>query len=69
MEQIIGVVILATSIWVFFDSKNIGVKSGQLKGFFGMGPIGWFFACVILWIICFPAYLLKRNELKQINKK
>jgi len=61
--------VLGTSIWVLFDAKAIGVKQGQAKGFTDMGHWGWFFSCLLLWIVCFPLYLSKRNEYKKINSE
>jgi len=29
-----------------------------------MGVAGWFFSCLLLWIVAFPAYLAKRGEYK-----
>ncbi|MFC1806001.1 tetratricopeptide repeat protein [Planctomycetota bacterium] len=58
-------VVLATSIWVLIDAKTIGVRKGLLSGFVDMGPWGWFFACLLLWIIGFPLYLAMRPELKK----
>ncbi|NIA10463.1 MAG: hypothetical protein GWP10_12225 [Nitrospiraceae bacterium] len=60
-------VVTGTSIWVLLDAKSIGVKKGQIKGIANMGPWGWFFACLGLWIIGFPLYLVKRAEYKKIN--
>ncbi len=60
---------LGTSIWVLFDAKAIGVKQGQANGFTDMGSWGWFFACLLLWIVCFPLYLSKRNEYRRINSE
>lgn len=60
-------IVLGTSIWVLFDTKAIGVKKGQAEGFTDMGPWGWFFACLLLWIVCFPWYLSKRSEYIRIN--
>jgi hypothetical protein len=54
---------------VLIDAKKIGVKKGQIKGLADIGPWGWFFVCLLLWIIGFPLYLLKRGELKRINGK
>jgi hypothetical protein len=62
-------IIWVTSIWVLFDANTIGVEKGQLEGVADMGPWGWFFACLLLWIIGFPLYLAKRPELKSINGK
>ena len=61
------VVVIATSIWVLIDAKTIGVKKGQIEGMGNLGPWGWFFVCLLLWIIGFPFYLAKRPEFKRIN--
>ena len=57
-------IVLGTSLWVLIDSRKIGIKKGTTKGFFNMGPTGWFLACLLCWIAAFPAYLLKRREHK-----
>ena len=67
MEAIIFLVVIGTSIWVLIDAKSIGVKKGQIEGMGNMGPGGWFFVCLLLWIIGFPFYLAKRNEFKKAN--
>ncbi len=69
MQVLISLVVLGTSIWVLCDAKSIGVKQGQMKGLTDMGVIGWFIACLLLWIIAFPLYLSKRSEYKRINGK
>ncbi|WP_206199408.1 OB-fold protein [Parasulfuritortus cantonensis] len=61
------IIVIATSIWVLIDAKTIGVKKGQIQGMGNLGPWGWFFACLLLWIIGFPFYLAKRSEFKRIN--
>lgn len=66
---LILLIIIGTSIWVFVDAKKIGIKKGQVKGLFNMAPVGWLFACLLLWIVAFPVYLVKRGELKKINVK
>jgi choline-glycine betaine transporter len=69
MQAIVWLIVIITSIWVLIDAKKIGVKKGQIKGLADIGPWGWFFVCLLLWIIGFPLYLLKRGELKRINGK
>lgn len=61
--------IVGSSIWVYFDAKNIGVKKGQLKGLLDMGPVGWFFVTLLLWIVGFPAWLATRGKYKEINSQ
>ncbi len=55
-------IVCGTSLWVLIDARSIGIKKGTTRGFFNMGPIGWFFACLLCWIAAFPAYLVKRRE-------
>lgn len=69
MNGLIVIGMIASSIWVLVDAKTIGVKKGQLKGMADLGPWGWFWVCLLLWIVGFPVYLAKRGELKQINGK
>lgn len=61
-------VVIGTSIWVYFDAKSIGVQKGQVEGLADMGPWGWFFITLCLWIIGFPAWLAMRGKFKKINK-
>lgn len=58
-------IVLVTSIWVWIDARTLGVKKGQVEGFFNMTPFDWFIACILFWIIAFPAYLAKRPQYKQ----
>jgi len=69
METLILIIVVGTSIWVAVDASSIGVKKGQIKGVADMGPVGWFFGCLLLWIVGFPYYLAKRGEFKRINEK
>lgn len=67
--NIITIIVIATSIWVLIDAQTIGVKKGQIQGMGNMGPISWFLACLLIWIVAFPFYLAKRGEFKRINGK
>lgn len=67
MAIFIWIVVIATSLWVLVDAKTIGVRKGQITGFFNMGPWGWFFVCLLFWIVGFPFYLAKRGEYKRLN--
>jgi hypothetical protein len=69
METIILLAVLGTSIWVFFDARAIGVKKGMVKGLVDMGTWGWFFVCLLLWIVGFPAYLAMRGKYKKIREQ
>lgn len=67
MDAFIWIVIIGTSIWVLIDAKTIGVKKGQIEGMGNMGPVAWFFVCLLFWIVGFPFYLAKRGEFKRVN--
>lgn len=67
MGALVWLIIIGTSIWVLIDAKSIGVKKGQITGVANLGPWGWFFVCLLLWIVGFPFYLAKRGEYKRIN--
>lgn len=67
MFDLIAILVLGTSIWVFFDARAIGIKKGQMEGMLDLSPWGWAFCCLLLWIVCFPLYLSKRDNYKQIN--
>ena len=54
--------VFGSSFWVLIDSRKIGIKKSTTKGFFNMGPTGWFLACLLFWIAAFPVYLVKRRE-------
>ena len=59
--------IFGSSAWVFYDATTIGVRKNQIKGAADMGPVGWFFGCLFVWIIAFPLYLSKRGVYQKIN--
>lgn len=59
-------VVLGTSVWVLVDARRRGMTKGKVKGFFNMGPAGWFLSCLLLWIVAFPAYLVKRRTYGQV---
>jgi len=69
MEIFIMLVILGTSIWVYFDARALGVRKGLVTGLGNMGPWPWFFVCLLLWIIGFPAYIAMRGKYKAANRQ
>lgn len=61
---LIWLFVLLSSLWVYFDAKRIGARKGLLPGFGDMNPGGWFLVCLLLWIIGFPLYLIKRGKIR-----
>ena len=66
MPDFIVVIVVASSFWVLFDARSIGVKRELPKPVFSMGVAGWFVVCLLFWIVAFPAYLVKRGEYKRL---
>jgi hypothetical protein len=66
VSAIVGIwlLVIVTSIWVAVDASNIGARRGLIKGLGDMGPAGWFFCCLLVWIVGVPVYLAKRSEIK-----
>jgi hypothetical protein len=61
MELLMSALVIGTSVWVAVDASNLCVRRGSLGGgFLDIGVAGWFFACLLLWIVAFPAYLVVR---------
>ncbi len=66
MEPVIGLFVtfvVGSSIWVGIDAWSIGARKGLLPGIVDLGPVGWLFACLGLWVIAFPLYLISRGDL------
>lgn len=57
-------VILVSAIWVLIDAKSIGIRKGLISGMGDIGPWGWFFVTLLLWIVGFPMYLYYRGKFK-----
>lgn len=58
------IMVISTSIWVWIDASKIGARKGLVKGLTNMGPFGWFICSLLIWIITFPIYLIKRESIK-----
>lgn len=56
--------IVVSWVWVYFDatSNKIG-KVGDDIGIFNMHAGTWAIATICLWVVAFPAYLIKRKSL------
>jgi len=67
-SSVVPLLIIVTSIWVYFDAQSIGIRKGQSSGFFNMSPLGWSLSCALLWIITFPIYIGKRGYYQRINR-
>lgn len=65
MIGVVAVAIVVTSaIWVYLDAtKNRIGKIPDAGGMFNMSAGAWATVTLLLWIIGFPSYLIKRRSL------
>lgn len=69
LDIVIWLIVIGSSLWVYWDAKNIGIRKGQINGILNMSAAAWSITCLLIWIIGFPLYLYKRPEYKRINEK
>ncbi len=50
-------VVVGTSIWASVDANSQAINGNPIGPF---GPGGWLVACLLLWIVFFPVYLIVR---------
>lgn len=60
---LIALLIFGTSIWVFFDAERHRVSVSRGRPYsINTGAWAWLGTCVLLWIVGFPYYLVRRSE-------
>ena len=62
--QLMPIVVSCSAAWVYFDATRQGIGKEEGKGgLFNMSAGAWAVATLGLWLIGFPAYLIKRRRL------
>lgn len=61
---VVFLVVLGTAIWVDQDARKL-MAAGATKSQLGNAPITWGIATILVWIIVFPWYLVKRGEVRR----
>jgi len=56
-----GIIVVATAVWVYSDARSKVGPQGKISK---ATPITWVICIILLWIICFPWYLLVRGNLR-----
>lgn len=65
LQGIAFLTILATAIFAAIEANKLGIGSDSdidERGRKRSGPIAWFAGIILLWIICYPAYLKHRSK-------
>lgn len=68
MGNLIYLPVLASAVWVAIDSSRLGYDKRDLTGIAAMGPVGWTLCVLLIWIVGFPLYLVKRPHLKAMGE-
>jgi len=62
MLDLLLLLVLGSSIWAALDAQAL-ISRGADKKNLGGGPAAIFIGCLLLWIVIFPYYLVKRSKL------
>jgi hypothetical protein len=65
LATLLAFVAAASAMWVYWDATRLRI--GRIKGrkdLFNMSAEAWSLVTLLLWIVGFPAYLLRRNTLR-----
>jgi len=63
LQLIIVITILITAILSSYEASKLGMKKkGREKTILETGPLGYFFAISLLWVISYPIYLFNRSK-------
>jgi len=64
--MVMVLVVLGTSIWVWFDARTLmaRIPEEECRKISGLAtsPFGWAIGCVLLWLFVFPRYLFVRRQ-------
>lgn len=64
----IPLIVSISAFWVYVDASGHKIGKTPQKSFFNIGAGWWGVACLFFWIIAFPCYLYKRNDLIELAK-
>lgn len=67
LNALMVAIVVTSAIWVYLDATKhkIGKIIGK-KSLFNMAAGAWAIVTMMLWVIGFPSYLIKRNALKKL---
>ena len=64
VNTILPIIVALSSLWVYVDASKNKIGNSPNGGLLNIGGAGWWgVLCLLLWIVAFPLYLVKRNKL------
>jgi len=62
-QPLVTVAVVGCSLWVYLDTKRLAItRRPHDPTWSNMSSAGWTAAVLLLWLVGFPAYLVKRRE-------
>ncbi len=55
-----SLLVLTTSVWVALDARKHRIPTYGDTYNINTGAFCWFLGCILIWIIAFPSYLIRR---------
>ncbi|MFC2974364.1 hypothetical protein ACFOJE_19400 [Azotobacter bryophylli] len=62
-NTIITAIVALSAVWVYVDATNHKIGKTPGGGFFNLSAGAWGVLMLLLWIVAFPSYLIKRGSL------
>lgn len=60
------IIVGAIGLWVYLDAKRCADEGApvafRIGGFVIATPVAWLLACVVVWIVFFPMYVVSRSR-------
>lgn len=64
LNIILPIIVSISALWVYIDASKNKIGNSAQGGLLNVGGAGWWgVLCLLLWIIVFPLYLIKRSKL------
>lgn len=64
--MLVVVVVVLTDLWVYADAKRRAASGTpvflRIGSFTIDTPVAWGVACVVVWVVFFPIYLVSRSR-------
>lgn len=61
LTAIIFAIVILSALWTTFDSRRNKIPFGN-RDFSSAHPISWLAGCLVLWVVIFPSYLVRRAK-------
>jgi len=64
LNIILSIIVTISALWVYIDASKNKIGNSPQGGLLNVGGAGWWgVLCLLLWVVIFPLYLIKRSKL------